>query len=732
MSRSGSAAPLLSTPIQLCTYSIPRTEHTYHLCSTSSSTTRRSHVAVGDVVRLSSRGSLRRRRGLVVVLEQGVEVALVDMQTQTPVHTYTLAPSDRVCTPPLVVERSMPTTKQLVRTTYLGVLQDDHTQVRAFTESLDSRGKHIPGAEAHAPFTWDVPGALTGLYALGNGQLLAAAHGALHLVSDPLAGAQVLATHANLPTDLHDIQVWDADGTAGVVAMAATSDEGAHMYMLRVEGASFRSLECSLPLTDAVVSCALEQHGSFAVLTRHSVLHTVSWHVDDDRLVLDEPHEVALRPLDEARLVYVSPSHLLMVVAVPSDAERTRASTLLWDTDVDAVLAVTEWSTQGPPHISTTRAMDGYVFVQLDPKTSRSSKCTVAALPVSVPATGLLLHALGASSRTTPWLAAAPPELMGRAPDLLAALSSLPQDALSRAAAVDAQVRSWLDAQSEALREASHTKAGRKAPKVPLDAAVVTHLLDAALPPLGTETRVYARDTVRYLVENGAVSTSLMPDLVLRARQTGDWSLAFLLLRHVPDMSESHAVLLLRDALQAARRHEDEAPAFPRVLQHVLLPPAFSKPALRVALRTHLQHDDDALLLLDVLRLWIDLHMSSPWDPVPRTPDMQRAVPSSSLTYRTGSVQPPSLDACISFMEDLLDTFFPQWLSAPAMHPILREWTRTLHTHTHMLQLLSRLKAPLASVAQARTPEHDPRSRRLALHEASLLVPTYSVETLDM
>ena len=123
---------------------------------------RRSHIAVGDVVRLSSRGSLRRRRGLVVVLEQGVEVALVDMHTQTPVHTYTIAPSDRVCTPPLVVERSMPTSKQLVRTTYWGVLQADHTQVRAFTESLDSRGKPMPGAEAHAPITWDVPGAHPG------------------------------------------------------------------------------------------------------------------------------------------------------------------------------------------------------------------------------------------------------------------------------------------------------------------------------------------------------------------------------------------------------------------------------------------------------------------------------------------------------------------------------------------------------------------------------------------
>ena len=255
---------------------------------------RRSHIAVGDVVRLSSRGSLRRRRGLVVVLEQGVEVALVDMHTQTPVHTYTIAPSDRVCTPPLVVERSMPSSKQLVRTTYWGVLQADHTQVRAFTESLDSRGKPMPGAEAHAPTTWDVPGALTGLYALGDGRLLAAAQGALHLISDPLAGAQVLATQTGLPTDLHDVQVWDADGIARVVAIAATTDEGAHLSLLHVEEASFRAVQGTLPLDEAIVSCALEQHGSLAVLTRRHVLHTVSWRVTDDRLVLDEPHALSL------------------------------------------------------------------------------------------------------------------------------------------------------------------------------------------------------------------------------------------------------------------------------------------------------------------------------------------------------------------------------------------------------------------------------------------------------
>ena len=124
--RHSAAAPLLHTPIQLCTYAQPRpSQHTatYELCNASARTTRHSHVAVGDVVRLSSRGALgsvRRRRGLVALLEQGTAIVLMDLQTQTPVHTHTLAPSDHVCTPPLVVERSLYVpAKQPVRTTYV-------------------------------------------------------------------------------------------------------------------------------------------------------------------------------------------------------------------------------------------------------------------------------------------------------------------------------------------------------------------------------------------------------------------------------------------------------------------------------------------------------------------------------------------------------------------------------------------------------------------------------------
>ena len=203
------AAPLVQTPIQLSAHSRPRTKHASAglLCNSHSANTCRSHVAVGDIVRLSSQG-VRRRRGLVATLEQGVAIVLMDLQTQTPVHTYTLSPSDRACTPPLVVERALPG-RQLVRTTYVGVCAaNDTTCVWALSEALDARGKHVPGA-ALSKTTFDVPGTLGALYALRTGELLAArSDGTLLLLEDPLASGTVLDKCAT-PAVHYDAQLLD-------------------------------------------------------------------------------------------------------------------------------------------------------------------------------------------------------------------------------------------------------------------------------------------------------------------------------------------------------------------------------------------------------------------------------------------------------------------------------------------------------------------------------------------
>lgn len=759
------AAPLVQTPIQLSAHSRPRTKHASAglLCNSHSANTCRSHVAVGDIVRLSSQG-VRRRRGLVATLEQGVAIVLMDLQTQTPVHTYTLSPSDRACTPPLVVERALPG-RQLVRTTYVGVCAaNDTTCVWALSEALDARGKHVPGA-ALSKTTFDVPGTLGALYALRTGELLAArSDGTLLLLEDPLASGTVLDKCAT-PAVHYDAQLLDEPAAraltgdsevVGALLLAAAKSRKhasleAMVVTVRAAAPRLGTYRCTVPDVDTTTleSCAMTTHqtsAELATLARDGTLTTGALRVAERSLTCDARHAVHLTPAG-GRLVFLSPSHLLLVAL---RMDKPRAAALVWDVELDAVLTSVEWSlASAGAHVAASRATEEHVLVQIEP-IGDAARCSVLALPVSVPSTSLLRHALGAAARTEPWLA----EASGGAAALPAPQQALRDMLLAKdpptGTALDERFRAWLRAEEERLREVEGVRAGRKAPKPALDAALVAELLDAALPPAlkassrnaaaagalhgGSSGAPCARDTLRYLLERGLVSAAMLDPhnaLMPRAQATGDWALVCLVLRHVMDVAETHVVAVLRDALAA--RRDAKAPGVPRVLQHVLLPPSFSKPALRMALRTHIREDDDVLVLLDVLRVWLGAQVSAPLEgrAEPMPAEDERHVPHTDLVYRVGDARPPALGAVASFAEDVLDTFFPQLLAAPRTHAFLGEFTRVLSQHVATMQALGRLRAPLGVFASGPEPR-DTRSKRLALHEASLLVPSYSVETLDV
>ena len=762
------AAPLVQTPIQLSAHSRPRTKHASAglLCNSHSANTCRSHVAVGDIVRLSSQG-VRRRRGLVATLEQGVAIVLMDLQTQTPVHTYTLSPSDRACTPPLVVERALPG-RQLVRTTYVGVCAaNDTTCVWALSEALDARGKHVPGA-ALSKTTFDVPGTLGALYALRTGELLAArSDGTLLLLEDPLASGTVLDKCAT-PAVHYDAQLLDEPAAraltgdsevVGALLLAAAKSRKhasleAMVVTVRAAAPRLGTYRCTVPDVDTTTleSCAMTTHqtsAELATLARDGTLTTGALRVAERSLTCDARHAVHLTPAG-GRLVFLSPSHLLLVAL---RMDKPRAAALVWDVELDAVLTSVEWSlASAGAHVAASRATEEHVLVQIEP-IGDAARCSVLALPVSVPSTSLLRHALGAAARTEPWLA----EASGGAAALPAPQQALRDMLLAKdpptGTALDERFRAWLRAEEERLREVEGVRAGRKAPKPALDAALVAELLDAALPPAlkassrnaaaagalhgGSSGAPCARDTLRYLLERGLVSAAMLDPhnaLMPRAQATGDWALVCLVLRHVMDVAETHVVAVLRDALAA--RRDAKAPGVPRVLQHVLLPPSFSKPALRMALRTHIREDDDVLVLLDVLRVWLGAQVSAPLEgrAEPMPAEDERHVPHTDLVYRVGDARPPALGAVASFAEDVLDTFFPQLLAAPRTHAFLGEFTRVLSQHVATMQALGRLRAPLGVFASGPEPRdtRDTRSKRLALHEASLLVPSYSVETLDV
>lgn len=761
-SAARTAAPLLQTPIQLAVHSHSAKDgpHT-SLCSSRACNTTRSHVALGDVVRVRGAG-VRRRRGLLACVEQGLAITLLDVQTQTPVHTYTLAPSDRACTPPLVVERQGG--EAWVRTTYVAFADADAgadaSVLWALTEHLDASGRAVPGAAADKR-TWRLAGAVEALYALPSGDLLAVRADAVVLLADPLHGdareKDVLRGAFDTRYDTQLLLGADTpsllpEPTGAALVLVTGGAEGVAVHVVGVYADAAPHLRAHTHAADAtpardVTSAAWLPHATLAVLQRSGALVTrrIRRGMEED----EAPATTTLAPLRgaAARLVGLSASHLLVLALPTGDARKERAAALVWDVGLATVLAQAEWSLgtapTGAAHISAAPASETHVAVLVDVPHRDVVRSSVLALPVSVPARGLLVHALHTAAQTAAWVApraddAPAAALLGaQHAALLAQLDALAP--AERTAQLDALFAAFLHDEGERLRSAAHVKASRKAPKPALPTPFVQAVLRAALPAAEKgAAQPVAPQTLRYLLERNVVSASMVPGdaLVPRVRATGDWSTLYLVLRHVPDLAEAQAVAIVRAALAA--RADPAAPTVARVLQHVLAPPPFSKPALRMALRTHIVDNDEVLILLDVVRCWIDAALHAPLAGAggARAAEHVRTVPRTRITYRTSDVRAPSLDAVASFGEDVLDTFFPQLLADASTHTCLAECTRALTQDAGDLHTLARLSAPLDAFARAEATKGaaktEAKSKRLALHEASLLVPLYSHESLEV
>ena len=791
------AAPHVQTPIQLSTHTRPRTDAAEHtLCTSARSDSPRAHVALGDVVRVSRSAGVRRRRGLVATVEQGVAVVLQDLQTQTPVHTYTLAPSDHACTAPLVVECAVGAgaERTYLRTTLLGLAAARGTDVWVLRERLDPHGRAAPDSVTHKELV-HIDGLVHAFFALPSHELLAVmADGAVALLSDAHALPTVLEHSAaasraeRLDTRMLDANATQAllrgiegartDGVLGALLVLARGAQLAlHAVVVHDSGESrlctYGGELRGVHLDAAIAACALHESGSMALLSVDGQLTScVARLAADHASVTDEAHSVQLAPALQhtpTSLVLLSPSHLLLLAAArDGGAGRERAVALLWDLDLDTVLSQIEWtlgSAQAPKgvapsSITTVAATGEQVLALISPPSAagnRGAAC-VLVVPVSVPGGALLRHALGTAAQSRAWLADAGAEPAdATSASLLTALhGAAPQDAAQRAASVDAAFAEWMAQESARLREQTPQKASRKAPKPTLGHTLVAQVLEAAAPPAPAArggAAPYAQQTLRYLLERNAVAAAMLDaggseaPLLHRVVAARDWTTMYLVLRHVPDLAEAQALRILREALMA---HDADAPAPARVLAHMLAPPSFSHAATRVALRTHITEEEHVLVVLDILRSWLDARMAEPLTADARArrdgdDAGEKTVPGTQITYRTSEVRPPALAAVLGFAEDVLDTYFTRLLAMRGGHAFLAELNHAVAQHTQSMQLLSRLRGPLDAFAQAaqdakhasevgtagRAPEEG-KSRRLALYEASLVVPAYSVEQLEV
>ncbi|CAO1617230.1 unnamed protein product [Sympodiomycopsis kandeliae] len=181
--------PSLSAPVLLGSYSPAPAHSRAHsslVQTQSSSSSRQSFTSLGEVVRISS-GSVRRARGLVATVAAGQSVTLYETSTHTALQSFPLAQNVQPCTPPLTVIRSWGSTKQTIRTTYLGVAGQDasaqteiwawsevtenHSSRRDGDEQASSRSPANPSSTPHRATT-PCNGKITSLHPLASGEVL--------------------------------------------------------------------------------------------------------------------------------------------------------------------------------------------------------------------------------------------------------------------------------------------------------------------------------------------------------------------------------------------------------------------------------------------------------------------------------------------------------------------------------------------------------------------------------
>ncbi|WFD35925.1 hypothetical protein MCUN1_002796 [Malassezia cuniculi] len=720
-------APLVQTPIQLAAYSRPPSAA--QLPTNSRSDLHTAHVAVGDVVRIS--GQLRHRRDLVVTVEQGAAAVLLDLQSQSPLQTHTLAPSDRVTAPPLVVEQR--TSSGLERTTYLAMAQGP--VVKAHLSKVDPKGR-ILSEETHSI---ELPSEALALFPLPTNEIVALTHTEALIIHGSVTHKVSIAPGKRLDTSLlgpHEARelLANTDGArlqelAAALCIVTKQKKSLSVQVVAVYTRGERVAVFGGAVEGISRATACSVHGAHIAVHDDGELVSADLAIAPTSAAASQVRRVQLGDHRPASMLLVTPSHLLMVALLGESHGKERATALVWDVDYDTVLAQVEWSLgagHGTPQVSIAPAGPEQAALQIDTQGDKG-RTSVLVLPISVPPAGLLRHAVGTAAQTASWLKS------GETTELLSSSEQQLIDTLTDArdpAAVDAAFRSWVDTETERIRA---QVGGRKA-RPELGPALVAHVLDIALPT--SEGAKHAQDTVRYLLERGAVSATMRGStgdlLVSRIIETRDWTALQLVLRHVSDVSEAHAISILRDAFDTA------APPVARILAHVLAPPTFSKPQLRLALRRTITSEEQVLVLLDILCKWLDKQLAEPLEGAKkeRVPDQEVEVGNTGIKYVAADVTPAPLGAVISFAEDLLDTYFPQLLAMPLCHAFLGETTRVITQHISALQTLSRLRGPLDAFAHhaeaSKRGRTDSRSRRLALYEASLVVPPYSVEKLEV
>jgi hypothetical protein len=516
----------------------------------------------------------------------------------------------------------------------------------------------------------------------------------------------------------------------------------------RIKALSSLNLLKTLHLGDAkeVKDVTMYHSGRLAFLTTKGMLLTTTLKLNaDSSPALGAINSIFLplaatsgqSSVRTSSLQLITSSTALLIVGQPLSGT---ISALLVDLNLACVLAESSWAAKGVETVCIHRVAGSTALI-IASRGSDSSKvgANLWALPYEISEEGHLRWALANSNLSKKWIGielkkeAIDEAEMGRR-QLMKELERIAVDKKDDEAgvAMDSAFDKWHKKESARLEEQWLAKAGKeaamdeeessdsdtgKAPKTtaigrgdrkrkglagkaPLPAypqLFVTQLLDFALPSSnasdGLVRKGYARQIIHQLLDSRVISRSTRVDLMPSLVAVNDWDAIIKAPRSVNDLPEQDIVDVLLRVIRGRHGGPLDAKKVDSFLA-VFASISLNRSQLRVALKSTVEEVDDIVAIFDILCAWLDRTQDTMLQEF-HLSDVNGAKKKSHNKSKL-----PAIDHILTLLCDMMDTYFPLFLSTSSTHEHLQRLSKQIDAHLAVYNQVLILRGPLAAFSR--------------------------------
>ncbi|KIJ69813.1 hypothetical protein HYDPIDRAFT_178256 [Hydnomerulius pinastri MD-312] len=378
----------------------------------------------------------------------------------------------------------------------------------------------------------------------------------------------------------------------------------------------------------------------------------------------------------------------------------------IWDLRYGVLLATQSMSAPSSlllPHLSLSVVDEEQVLLTLSPSHQHNKsqgsppRSAIYVVPVDPALKSNLAAALGKTASTAEWL--------------------VPQSAHAQEPAKDDEEGNLIFTIQSSIRKKKTQKADeaffawvktRTTTKsaFSLGHEFVKKIINTILLPEPPTDYQYSPRIVRYLLENGMVSTIMLNGkLLTMLRQRGDWESLMLALHCVDDISEDEMISSAKFLIDRQRKRENNPDAMEVDATVGYVPPlgtylsacvsySSTPAAMRLAIRKYLSDAQDLVVILETLESWIhggtEQYMEG----------LLKSMATNSEMQPSGVDSPP-YSKVITFLQALLDASFVSLLQYQPSHEPLRRILSQIEPEINYIDRMEQLRGVLEPFTKA-------------------------------